>query len=346
MSGRSSQESPKSPPPAVVSIGTFDGVHRGHQALISRSRAIADAAPAHAARVVALVFDPNPLESLRPELAPARLSHFSQREGWLRASGADEVVRLEPTPEVLGLSPEEFVRRTVERFHPIAFVEGDDFHFGRGRAGDNRVLAQLGSRFGFTVEVVPTVQVALSDQQLVPARSTVVRWLLGHGRARDAAVVLSRPHELIGTVVHGDRRGRVIGFPTANVATTTMVPGDGVYAGLAHLPDGSTLPAALSVGTKPTFDGSARTVEAHLLRTDAGVEHAHWSPLPSVPEYGWPVRIQIIAWVREQVRFASLQLLKEQLSRDCARVAEIVEHSRTPRADHRPHAKQLLPGTA
>jgi riboflavin kinase/FMN adenylyltransferase len=245
------------PVPSVLSIGTFDGVHLGHQSLIRRAREIADRHPG--ARVVALVFKPNPLEVLRPEQAPARLSMFEHRRHWILSAGADEVVRLEPTPEFLAETPEQFVHWCVEKFNPIAFVEGDDFHFGRARAGTNAVLAEFGRSFGFTVDVVPTCTVALTDHQLVPARSTIVRWLLSCGRARDAAIVLGRPYELGGTVVRGDRRGRTIGFPTANLETSTLIPADGVYAAVAHLPDSRTLPAALSVGTKPTFGAHART---------------------------------------------------------------------------------------
>ena len=217
---------PNVPQPSVLSIGTFDGVHLGHQALIRRAREIARENPG--TRVVALVFKPNPLEVLRPEAAPPRLSMFEQRKAWILAAGADEVVRLEPTREFLAESPEQFVNECVAKYRPVAFVEGDDFHFGRARAGNNALLAEMGRTMGFGVEVVPTVSIALTDHQLVSARSTIVRWLLGNGRVRDAAIVLDRPYELIGTVVRGDRRGRTIGFPTANLETPTLVPADGV----------------------------------------------------------------------------------------------------------------------
>ncbi|MBY0311961.1 MAG: adenylyltransferase/cytidyltransferase family protein [Phycisphaerales bacterium] len=311
--------------PSVLCIGTFDGVHLGHRALIRRAREIADA---HAgARVVALVFKPNPVEVLRPHAAPPRLSMFERRRDWLLSAGADVVERLEPTPELLDLSPEEYVRQTVERYRPIAFVEGGDFRFGRARAGDNRLLAELGGRHGFSVSVVEQVQVALTDHQLVPARSTIVRWLLSEGRVRDAARVLSRAFEISGTVVRGDQRGRTIGFPTANIETPTMIPADGVYAARAHLPDGRVMAAAVSIGTKPTFGEHGRAVEAHLLGLDgsriAGPGQG-WKTLPELPEYGWAIRLEMLAWVREQVRFAGLDALLGQLRRDCERVCEIV----------------------
>ncbi len=308
------------PPSTVLSIGTFDGVHVGHQSLIRRAREIARAHPG--SRVVALVFKPNPMEVLRPDAVPARLSMFDRRREWILKAGADEVVRLEPTRELLAETPEEFIRICVERFRPIAIVEGDDFHFGRARAGNVRVLADLGRRFNFTVDVVPTVSVSLTDHQYVPARSTVVRWLLSGGRVRDAAVVLSRPYELAGTVVSGDRRGRTIGFPTANLQTSTMIPADGVYAARADLPDGRSLPAAVSIGTKPTFGANARAVEAFLLRP--GARDGAWSPVDGLPEYGWNLRLHMLGWVREQVRFGSLQALLDQMDRDCRRCEEIV----------------------
>ena len=323
---------------SVLSIGTFDGVHLGHQSLIHRAREIADRHPG--TRVVALVFKPNPLEVLRPEQAPPRLSMFEQRKQWILAAGADEVVRLEPTPAFLAETPEQFVRWCVEKFNPIAFVEGEDFHFGRARAGTNALLAEFGRALGFTVSVVPTRTVALTDHQLVPARSTMVRWLLGSGRARDAAIVLGRPYELNGTVVRGDRRGRTIGFPTANLDTPTLIPADGVYAAAAHLPDGRALPAALSIGTKPTFGTHARTAEAFLLQPD--VNTRTWAPIPGLAEYGWPLRLELLAWVREQVRFDTLPALLAQMERDCQRCHTIATEHLSVSSAPRPSPQEIL----
>ncbi|HVU63213.1 MAG TPA: riboflavin kinase [Phycisphaerales bacterium] len=311
----------------MVTVGTFDGVHVGHRALVRRARDIADRRPG--ARVVALVFDPNPLVVLRPEAAPPLLSTFEQRSAWLKAAGADEVVRLEPTPELLGETPEQFVDRTVASLRPIAFVEGNDFRFGRARAGTNAVLAELGRSRGFQVEVVQPVTAALNDHQIAPARSTTVRWLLSNGRVGDAATVLGRPYELHGVVVQGDRRGRTIGFPTANVRVSTMVPADGVYAAAATLPDGRELPAAVSIGTKPTFGERERAVEAFLLQP--GQRGAKWATIAGLPEYGWMLRLRLVAWVREQVRFHSLEALLEQMERDCDRCEEIVRCKGDPK---------------
>jgi riboflavin kinase/FMN adenylyltransferase len=307
---------------AVVTIGTFDGVHAGHAALVRRARQIADGGP-EATRVVAIALDPHPMTVLAPDRAPQRLSTFEQRAEWLGGAGADEVIRLEPTGNLLAMAPQEFVREIVQDFNPTAFVEGEDFRFGRGRAGNVETLRELGDGMGFSVEVVAPIEVALTDGTLVKASSTIARWLLGHGRALDAATVLGRPYELVGTVEQGDQRGRKIDFPTANLVSECMAPGDGVYAGHAVLEDGRAFAAAISVGTKPTFDDGRRAVEAFLMMDGAG---GTWQPIPGLPEYGWRMHLQIEHWVREQVRFDSVRELVEQMRRDCERVRAMVGH--------------------
>jgi riboflavin kinase/FMN adenylyltransferase len=307
---------------SVISIGNFDGVHVGHAALLRHARSLADAGGvAGGVRVVALAFDPHPMTILKPAAAPAALMGFSRRAELLRSLGADEVIRLEATPEFLARSAEEFIAAKVEQYRPIAFVEGDDFHFGKGRAGNNRVLAGLGLRFGFEVHVVPPVEVVLSDHTVARASSSLARWLIGHGRARDAAQVLGRSHELHGVVRQGDRRGRTIGFPTANLETADLLPADGVYACVAVLPGGERLAAALNVGTRPTFAGVERRVEAHVIGAAREGESA---AIRGLAEYGWALRLEVHAWVRDQVRFASIDALTEQLHRDCGRVEAIL----------------------
>lgn len=307
---------------SVILIGTFDGVHRGHAALAAEARRLAEPA---GARVVAMVFDPHPLTVVNPAAAPARISTCAQREDWLLGMGVDEVVRLRPEPALLDLAPAGFVERLLLPLLPLAVVEGPDFRFGKGRAGDVHTLAELGEAHGFAVKVVPPVEVALKDHSLVRASSTLIRWLLRAGRVGDAAAALGRRYELPGTVESGDRRGRGIGFPTVNIGTECMLPGDGVYAGVAVLPDGSRRSAAVNVGERPTFAGVARRVEAHLLDARTGDPSA-WAPLPGLREYGWPVRLELHAWVRDQVRFGGVEALVAQLRRDCARVADLLAH--------------------
>lgn len=302
---------------SVVTIGNFDGVHRGHAALVRR--AVAEAAGS--AKVVALAFDPHPATLLRPQAVPARLSTFEQRARWLREAGANEVVRLAPTPELLDTAPEDFAAQIRRDYRCRAIVEGTDFRFGRGRRGDLDLLRRLGENLGFCVHTVKPVTVSLTDQCIATCSSTLVRWLIAHGRVTDAGRVLGRPYEIDATVVRGDRRGRELGFPTANLDTPCALPADGVYAGRAKLPDGRILPAAVSIGDKPTFDGTARAAEAFILGLPSpGPSGA----IPGLPEYGWPLSLQVLAYIRDQTRFASVQSLVEQIRRDCAAVADIV----------------------
>ncbi len=290
----------------AVTIGNFDGVHRGHSALIAEARARVGGA----GRVVAMAFDPHPLTVLRPAWAPTRLSTFAQRERWLRELGADEVTRLKPEPALLGLSPEEFLRRMCDQNHPSFIVEGADFNFGRGRAGSIETLRDLGPRFGFEPVIVPAVEVEVTDHSLVRVSSSLIRWLLERGRVVDAARLLGRAYEMIGTVERGQQRGRTIGFPTMNLdVSDRQVPADGVYAGRAVLPTGAAHLAAISVGTNPTFAGTQRTCEAFLLDYDG-----------SLDEYGWTLRLSFGAWLRDQMQYPGIEPLVQQLHRDIDRV--------------------------
>lgn len=289
--------------PVALTIGNFDGVHLGHAALVRRARELAGPD----GRVVAMAFWPHPIKVLRPGQAPATLTTFEQRADLLRALGADAVVRLEPSPDLLALDPRAFVQRVVAEHNADAIVEGPDFRFGRARAGDIGTLRALAADLGFRAEIVAPVRIATSDQLVAEASSTLARWLIAEGRVRDAAAVLGRPHQVRGVVAPGARRGRDLGFPTANLRADTMLPADGVYAGRAMLPDGSTRAAAVSVGTNPTFGGEARRLEAHIL---------DWAgPLD---RYDWPLAIDLVAWLRDQIAYGALEPLIEQIHRDIA----------------------------
>ncbi len=292
---------------SVITIGNFDGVHRGHQAIVRRARVAAEAA---GARVVALTFDPSPAAVLWADRVTPRLSTLGQRRAWLREAGADVVEVLEPTPQLLNLTPEAFVLQKLERFHPAAFVEGPDFRFGHKRAGDVHTLAAMGRTHGFDVHVVDHQEVELDDQTIAAVSSSLIRWLLGHGRVDDARRCLGRAHAVEGVVVEGEKRGRTIGFPTINLKTADgmMWPGDGVYAGHAALADGRILPAAISVGVKPTFGKRRRVLEAHLLGFDEDI-------------YAQPVTLSFTRWIRDQYSFTGIEALKAQLARDVARVS-------------------------
>lgn len=298
-------------------------MHIGHAALVERARELVGPG----GRVAVLTFDPHPASVLRPGDPVPRLTTFEQRERLLRGCGADAVVRLEPTRELLALDPGAFARRVAEQHAPSVIVEGPDFRFGHDRGGDVEALRTLGRGLGFEVEVVDPVAQALRDQSAVRVSSSIVRWVLAHGRVRDAALLLGRPYELAGSVVRGDRRGRGLGFPTANVVSACASPGDGVYAGIARLPDGRAWGAAINVGERPTFDGPAHRVEAHLLDVEAPPGPAGdgpWAPIPGLPEYGWACSLEFIGWVRDQVRFDSPEALRAQIGRDLERVRAIV----------------------
>lgn len=289
---------------SVITIGIFDGVHLGHQAIVGHARALARE---RGVRVVAVTFEPHPARTLRPEAEPPKLLHHREKVRRLRAIGADEVIVLEPTRELLSQTAEQFIERLVEQYRPLAFIEGEDFRFGKGRAGDMNVLQRLGRRWGFEARVQPRVAVALSNYLRVPVSSSLVRWLVGHGRVRDTALCLGALFELSGPVVTGEQRGRTIGVPTANLAPEAfaefIVPFDGVYAGTAVLPDGRSFAAALSVGTKPAFGEHPLTIEAHLLDFAGDL-------------YDQTVTLRFARWLRDQAPFPGIASLKRQLARD------------------------------
>jgi len=285
----------------AISIGNFDGVHLGHQALVARG----------GLSMTAVTFDPTPNEVLGLP-APARIMGPRRRDHFLRAAGAADVLTLATDRATLGLAPAEFLHWLRDRVPFDRIVEGPDFRFGHRRSGDLTTLQELGPKLGFTVEVVPEVEASLHSGHVVAARSTTVRWMIQHGRVADAKRLLGRPHELVGTVEQGDQRGRTIGFPTANLACEgCLLPADGVYAATAHLDDGRAFVAAVSVGIKPTFAGARRTIEAHLIGFD-GV----------IGEYGWSMRLELRQWVRDQVRFTKVDDLIRQIGADTARCRE------------------------
>ncbi|MEO0515414.1 MAG: bifunctional riboflavin kinase/FMN adenylyltransferase [Planctomycetota bacterium] len=298
----------------VLTLGNFDGPHLGHLAILHRAR---DLAQQHDARVVAITFDPPPIQILRPGQEPPLITPIIERIARLRQGGADEVAVLTPTPELLTQSAEAFIEYLVEKYRPVAIVEGPDFRFGKQRGGDMARLAELGGQHGFEAITVPRVEAPLSDLQLAPVSSSLVRWLVGRGRVADAAACLGRPFSLTADVVKGEQRGRQLDIPTANLDARQIaphiIPADGVYAGLAELSgEGPSEPAghyacAISVGVKPTFGTKALTVEAHLLDYD---------PSPADDLYGQPITLHFARWVRDQYPFPGVGPLREQLFRD------------------------------
>lgn len=247
---------------SVVTIGNFDGVHRGHQVLLRRARALAER---HHARSIAVTFDPHPAVLLRADAAPPRLQTLDDRIAALVASEVDVVLVLPFTRELASSTPAEFVAEVLAG--PLAAVRvvvGTNFRFGAEAAGDVVTLLELGEGHGFSPEAVTLLEV-----QGRRISSSAIREHLQDGDLGWATAALGRPYQLDGVVVRGDGRGRGIGFPTANLAIDPelVVPATGVYAGQALL-EGDRLPAVTNVGIRPTFDGTMRTVEVHLLDGD------------------------------------------------------------------------------
>jgi riboflavin kinase/FMN adenylyltransferase len=305
---------------SVITIGNFDGVHRGHQSLLAAAR---QRAAADGARVIALSFRVNPLTLLRPHAAPPGLCTPDQKRALLLAAGADEVELLEPSAELLSQSPRQFIEDVVRRHAPLALVEGPDFRFGRDRSGGLDELESLGRELGFAVIRMPRQEVVLHDLLQVPVNSSLIRWLLSHGRVADAAIGLSRPYRLTSSIIRGHQRGRTIGVPTANLDLQAlagqMIPGVAVYAGAAQLPDGARYAAAISVGVNPTFHERVLTVEAHLLDFQGDL-------------YNQTVALEFHRWLRDQQTFAHVEQLRAQLQRDIQRTRWNWRGARTPAA--------------
>lgn len=297
---------------AVVVIGVFDGVHRGHRALVDSARGDADR---RGLPLVALTFDPHPLSVLRPEAAPALLATSAFRERLLLGAGADQVEVLSFTPELAAMSPLDFVDEILaNRLNAACVVVGENFRFGRGASGTVDDLRELGAPRGIDVSPLPLV----ADGADVVS-STQVRRLIADGDVEAAARALTRPHRVQGTVVHGDHRGRELGYPTANLGDTgtLAIPADGVYAAILVLePDGDATtvwPAAVSVGTNPTFGENSRRVEAFAI--DAG-EH--------LDLYGREVGVDFVARLRPMEQFDGIEPLLHQMAIDVERARTIV----------------------
>jgi riboflavin kinase / FMN adenylyltransferase len=290
--------------PSVVTIGEFDGVHRGHQRIVERAR---DAAAKLGLPVVVVTFDPHPDEVVRPGTHPPLLCTARRRLELLAGLGVDAVCVIAFTLDFSRLGPDEFVHAVlVERLHAARVVEGEDFRFGHRAAGDVALLTELGEKYDFSVEGVP-----LLTENGVTISSTGIRAMLAAGNVAGAEHDLGRPHRVEGVVVRGRQRGRALGFPTANLETLphTAIPADGIYAGwLAQLDvDGSQLqrwPAAISVGTNPTFDEVDRAVEAYALDRD------------DLDLYGAHVAVDFTARLRATLKFSSVAALVSQMRVD------------------------------
>jgi riboflavin kinase/FMN adenylyltransferase len=296
---------------SVVTIGVFDGVHRGHQRIVERA---AQVGRQRGLPVVVITFDPHPDEVTRPGSHPPFLCSARRRAELLSGLGADAVCVLPFTLEFSRLAPDDFVRTVlVERMHAAVVVVGEDFRFGHKAAGDVQLLAKLGEKYEFTTEGMPLL---VADGTTLS--STSIRRMLAEGDVAAAAKALGRPHRVEGVVVRGHQRGRALGFPTANLEMPphTAIPADGIYAGwLASLDDEGRdvqrWPAAISIGTNPTFGEGEQSVEAYALdRTDLDL-------------YGMHAAIDFGTRLRGTLRFDSIDALVEQMHRDVDQAREL-----------------------
>ncbi|MFF2023320.1 bifunctional riboflavin kinase/FAD synthetase [Streptomyces sp. NPDC058171] len=287
---------------SVVTIGSYDGVHRGHQLIIGRT--VARARELGVPSVV-VTFDPHPSEVVRPGSHPPLLAPHHRRAELMAELGVDALLILPFTTEFSRLSPADFVVKVlVDKLHARTVVEGPNFRFGHRAAGNVALLSELGGTYDYAVEVIDLCVTGEAGGG-EPFSSTLTRRLVAEGDVAGAAEILGRPHRVEGVVVRGAQRGRELGYPTANVETLphTAIPADGVYAGWLQVGDES-MPAAISVGTNPTFDGTARTVEAYAIdRVDLDL-------------YGLHVAVDFLAYVRGMVKFETIDDLLVAMAED------------------------------
>lgn len=290
---------------SVVVIGVFDGVHKGHQLLLNRAKEIADGRS-----IIALTFDPHPTTVFAPDKAPTMLTTLADRVELLKIHNADQVAVMKFNEKFAAMSPEDFVETViVKQLHASTVIVGKNFTYGHKAAGSVDTLIKSGLIHNFTVDV----QELKADTEVIS--SSRIRALVKEGKVEEARALLSRPHRLDGVVVHGEKRGREIGYPTANLGKIEgqTIPADGVYAG--WLTVGINFwPAAISIGTNPTFEGErGRQVEAYALDQE-GLDL--YDKSASI-EFGW--------YLRPTLKFDSLDELLVQMKKDCDKARELTE---------------------
>ena len=287
----------------VVTAGVFDGVHRGHQALIGR---VHEEARARGIGAGVVTFHPNPVTVLRPDVTISYLTSLERRVELLRQAGADWVAVVQFTSELALVSAEDFARILVEDAGMRLLIVGEDFRLGRAREGDVPRLREIGMQLGFEVQTLPLV--AGDDEEI---SSTRIRRALASGDMRTVTALLGRPYSLRGPVLRGEERGRTLGFPTLNIGVSAdqALPPDGVYVTRAEIQSGPewgrVLHGATNIGTQPTFDGTRRRVETHLLDFEGDL-------------YGHVVNIELLQRLREERKFDGVDALVAQIERDVA----------------------------
>lgn len=282
----------------IVALGNFDGFHEGHQAVVGRAveRGRAERRP-----VLVATFDPHPVRYFRPDAPPFRLTSLDQRQRLFEAAGADAMIVFHFGAELARTSAADFIARNlIALIGAAGVVTGEDFTFGQGRAGDVAMLRDEGARLGFSVDPVGPV----SDGQ-GPVSSSRVRAALQQGDCETAARLLTRPFAIEGIVEHGDKRGREIGYPTANLALGAYLrPRFGIYAVNGRLGDGTRLSGAANLGIRPTFEPARELLEPYFFDFDGDL-------------YGRTLEVELIHFLRPEAKFDSLDALKAQMAADC-----------------------------
>ena len=290
---------------SVVTVGEYDGVHRGHRTIVSEMHRLA---AERGCATAVVTFDRHPATIVRPESAPLLLCDLDHKLELLAETGVDYTLVVEFTPEQAEVPAEVFARQVlVDCLQARAVVVGADFHFGKGRRGNVETLGVVGEEFGYEVIGLPLVKHLTGEGEVIS--STSIRAALSDGDVEKAHRLLGRPFEVRGVVTPGDRRGRTIGFPTANIPTTTdlQVPADGVYAAWYIKEDGKQYPAAVNIGKRPTFydDADRSLIEAHLIGFRGDL-------------YGESAKVRFVRRLRGERKFEGIEALKEQLVKDVA----------------------------
>ncbi|MPT47196.1 MAG: bifunctional riboflavin kinase/FAD synthetase [Sphingobium sp.] len=290
---------------AIIAMGNFDGFHRGHQAVADRAIqwARAEGRPA-----IIATFDPHPIQLFQPDAAPFRLTSFAQRQRLFAQAGADAMLVFNFNHDLAALSAEQFITRLTDHLGAAGVVTGEDFTFGKGRSGSVATLAEQGALHGLRHAAVAPVR----DEGGAIVSSTLIRDALRGGDMAAATRLLTRPYAIEGVVQHGDKLGRTIDFPTANLDLGSYLrPAYGIYAVRGRLPDGRILDGAANLGVRPMFDPPKELLEPHFFDFSGDL-------------YGQTIEVELIARLRGEEKFASLEELRRQIALDCEEARQIL----------------------
>ncbi|GAB5482493.1 MAG: bifunctional riboflavin kinase/FAD synthetase [Parasphingorhabdus sp.] len=290
---------------AIIALGNFDGFHKGHQAV---AQTAIDWAKEESRQAIIATFDPHPVRHFQPDAPPFRLTTLNQRERLFTAAGADAMLVFEFDAELAGTTAEDFVEKLmVERFGAAGIVTGEDFTFGKGRAGNIEVMKQLGEPLGLATKSVGPV--SDSDEVISSSR---IRDALKAGDCETATKLLTRPFAIEGTVIHGDKNGRKLGYPTANIDIDHYLrPKYGIYAVKGRLPDGRIVNGAANLGIRPTFDPPKELLEPYFFDFSDDL-------------YGQVIEVELHHFLRGEAKFDDLDGLMAQMEKDCAKARDML----------------------